>query len=140
MTISFKKLYPDAVAPTRARDGDAGFDLTCHTIEDTETPVLKFRTGIAVEIPTGYFGLLRPRSSICKTGYLMASSGVIDSGYRGEIMIPLRYIWHPNAVRYQPGDRVCQLIILPLPQVHFVEVQELSPSERGDGGFGSTGK
>jgi dUTP pyrophosphatase len=98
-----------------------------------------FQTGVAVEIPPGYFGLLRPRSSICKTGYLFASSGIIDSGYRGEIGVPLR--WMGNGVdTYRVGDRIAQLVILPLPAVSFVQVDKLSESVRGEGGFGSSGR
>jgi dUTP pyrophosphatase len=85
MKIKFKKLHPDAKPPTRARHGDAGWDLTCHGIRALDGNTVTFGTGIAVEIPEGYFGLLRPRSSIRTTDYVMATSGVIDSGYRGGI-------------------------------------------------------
>jgi dUTP pyrophosphatase len=103
--------------------------------------VHNFHTGIAVEIPPGHFGLLRPRSSIRNSPYLMASSGVIDSGYRGEIIIPLRKVESDEGdCSHYIGQRICQLVILPLPEVEFEETAELSESVRGTGGFGSTGK
>jgi len=138
MIIKFKRLHPEAKAPVRAHDGDAGWDLTACDFDHSED-VTKFHTGIAVEIPPGFFGLLRPRSSMSKTCYAMASSGVIDAGYRGEISIPLREIGG-GCSTYKIGDRICQLVILPLPEVEFVEAEELSASQRGTGGFGSTGK
>jgi dUTP pyrophosphatase len=136
MNIHFKKLQPDAVSPSRAHPDDAGWDLTLARLAITNG-VWYCSTGIAVEIPLGYFGLLRPRSSLAKKRYVMASSGVIDAGYRGEIVIPLREVGHGDS--YEIGDRICQLIILPLPDVAFVEQAELSETVRGTGGFGSTG-
>ncbi len=137
MKIKFKKLHPDAKPPTRAKAGDAGWDLTCIDWQCAGSDVMFFKTGIAVEIPEGYFGLLRPRSSMARTVYSVATSGVIDSGYRGELIFPLRSTGLGS--HYESGDRICQLIILPLPDVEMVEVEELSETERGTGGFGSTG-
>ena len=99
----------------------------------------EYGTGLAMEIPEGYVGLIFPRSSISKTDhYLRNSVGVVDSGYRGEIKIrmstPLL-----GGVEYKEGDRVAQLIIMKLPWVNLQEVEELSDTDRGDGGFGSTG-
>lgn len=137
MIVQFKKLITTASPPTKSHGTDAGFDLTFLHFTAQDNGVINFHTGIAVEIPDGYFGLLRPRSSVRNTGYVMASSGVIDSGFRGEIVIPLRKV---GAGRdYDTLERVCQLIILPLPRAEFVEVAELGESERGSGGFGSSG-
>lgn len=141
MKIKFKKLHPSAVTPTRAKRGDAGFDLVAMSVShDLVNMNHVCKTGIAVEIPTGYFGAVFPRSSIKNFGMMLSNSvGVIDSGYRGEITFNFRYVLGVET-RYQPGDRIGQLIILPLPEVEFEEVAELSQTERGTGGFGSTGK
>jgi len=99
-----------------------------------------------MEIPKGYVGLVFPRSSIRKTDLSLTNSvGVIDSGYRGELQATFKKVYGPNDVRidqtdYKVGDRIAQIIIIPYPQITFVEVDELSITERGEGGFGSTGK
>lgn len=139
LKIKFKKLNPNAVIPKRGTIGAAGFDLTAIGLEVTET-TLKYDTGIAVEIPPGYVGLVFPRSSVCKTGLFLANSvGVIDSDYRGSISL---VFYKPSVciVPYLPGDRIGQLVIVPIPAVEFVEVDDLSETERGAGGYGSTGK
>lgn len=137
MIVKIKKLHPDAVIPKYAKDGDAGMDLTAvDVIADGGT--LTYKTGLAVEIPRSHVGLLFPRSSVYKTGQSLTNCvGVIDSGYRGELM--LKYTLSPYQREYQIGDRVGQLIIMPYPKVEFEEVEELSDSDRGDGGYGSTG-
>lgn len=139
LKIKFKKLNQNAVIPKQGTAGAAGFDLTAVSIEKNET-MLKYDTGIAVEIPPGYVGLAFPRSSVCKTGLSLANSvGVIDSDYRGSIS----FVFYRPAVcivPYWPGDRIGQLVIVPIPEVEFVEAEELSETERGEGGYGSTGK
>jgi len=137
MKVKIKKLHPDAVIPKYAKDGDAGMDLTAvDVVADGGT--LTYKTGLAVEIPRWHVGLLFPRSSVYKTGQSLTNCvGVIDSGYRGELM--LKYTLSPYQREYQIGDRVGQLIIMPYPKVEFEEVKELSDTERGDGGYGSTG-
>lgn len=139
LKIKFKKMNPNAVIPKRGTIGAAGFDLTAIGLEVTET-TLKFDTGIAVEIPPGYVGLVFPRSSICKTGLSLANSvGVIDSDYRGSIS----FVFYKGPTwieQYSYGDRIGQLVIMPIPEVEFVEAEELSETERGEGGYGSTGK
>ena len=139
MKIKFKKLNPNAVIPKRGTAGAAGFDLTAVSLEIFDTTV-KYDTGIAVEIPPGYVGLVFPRSSVCKTGLSLANSvGVIDSDFRGSIS----FVFYKNKqciVPYFPGDRIGQLVIVPIPEVEYVEVDELSETERGAGGYGSTGK
>lgn len=138
LKVKFKKLYSFAVTPSYAKDGDAGLDLTACTITTYNgEPYTEYGTGIAVEIPKGYVGLVFPRSSVSKLEnfYLKNSVGVIDSGYRGEIM--LRF--NKSHESYKVGDKVGQLIIIPYPTIYLEEVEELSNTERGEGGFGSTG-
>lgn len=138
LQIKFKNTHPFAVIPSRKTTGAAGFDLTAVSLEVTEM-TLKYDTGIAVEIPAGYVGLVFPRSSVCKTGLSLANSvGVIDSDYRGSISFVF-YKPMPCIVPYLPGDRIGQLVIVPIPEVEFVEEEELSETERGEGGYGSTG-
>lgn len=125
--------------PFRADKGSAGFDLYATNIEESNG-ILTIHTGIAVEIPCGYAGFLFPRSSVYKTGLSLANSvGVIDSSYRGEIMCKFRIV-DKNKPMYTVGERCCQLIIMPVPYVQYVEADELSDTSRGDGGFGSSGK
>ena len=138
MKIKIKKLHPDAVIPKYAQKGDAGMDLTAVDVVADEA-TLTYKTGIAIEIPPWHVGLLFPRSSVYKTGQTLTNCvGVIDSGYRGEIM--MKYTLSPYQREYDIGDRVGQIIIMPYPRIDFVEVEELTPSERGEGSYGSTGK
>ena len=140
MKSRFKKLHKDAQQPKRAHNTDAGFDLTATSIKVT-CNLVEYGTGIAVEIPEGYVGLVFPRSSICKKNiYLTNSVGVIDSGYRGEVMAKFRLDALDESLSiYNVGDRIAQLIIMPIPSVTFQEAEELSDSDRGTGGYGSTG-
>jgi dUTP pyrophosphatase len=142
MKVRIKKLVPEAVVPSYANPGDAGLDLvaTYVKVEDHNTyGYFEYGTGLSVEIPDGYVGLVFPRSSISKTGMLLTNSvGVIDSGYRGEIKFRFKYI--SGTASYEVGDRVGQLIILPYPSVEFEEVDSLDETQRGADGFGSTGK
>ena len=98
-----------------------------------------FRTGWAVEIPSGYYGQIVVRSSIGKAGWDIESSGVIDASYRGEIMMPMIYRG-TGLVRVDHGQRMAQMVILPVPRVECIEVESLSDTPRGTGGFGSTGR
>ena len=139
--IKIKKLVPEAVIPSYAKPGDAGMDLVATSTSLDENGNTVYGTGIAIEIPEGHVGLIFPRSSNAKTDlYLTNHVGVIDSGYRGEIMFKFRAIRTPFPKEYKVGDKVGQIIIMPYPQVAFIEVDELSSTERGEGGFGSTGK
>lgn len=140
MKIKIKKLHPNAVIPKYAKQGDAGMDLT--VTKSTVIGYRKFKVdfGIAMEIPTGYVGLIFPRSSIHKTGLSLSNSvGVIDSGYRGEISAVFN-VCDAGGDPYIVGQRAAQIIIMPYPQVEFEEAEELSETSRGTGGFGSTGK
>jgi dUTP pyrophosphatase len=140
MKVKIKKLHADAVIPVYAKPGDAGLDLTAISESwNEDDSMVTYDTGLAVEIPEGHVGLLFPRSSVSKTTLNLANSvGVIDSGYRGSIMLKFRFLESGDV--YGVGDRIGQLLILPYPQVEFEEVEELSSTERGEGGFGSTGR
>jgi len=137
MKVKIKKLHEDAIIPKYAKDGDAGMDLTAVDVT-ADAGVITYKTGLAVEIPRWHVGLLFPRSSVYKTGQSLTNCvGVIDSGYRGEIM--LKFTLSPYQREYQIGDRVGQLIIMPYPKIEFEEVEQLSSTDRGEGGYGSTG-
>jgi dUTP pyrophosphatase len=144
MELKFKKLTEQATTPVRAHATDAGIDLTVLSIEPVQNEcgqlMLRYHTGLAVEIPEGYVGLLFPRSSIYKKSLAMTNSvGVIDSGYRGEIMVVMHTTTDVVPAIYKPGDRFCQLVIVPNPVFDVNVVEELNESDRGEGGFGSTG-
>lgn len=161
--VKIKKLNEDAVIPTYSKDGDAGMDLVATSKSfDTDGNVV-YGTGLAFEIPKGYVGLIFPRSSNAKQQLLLSNSvGVIDSGYRGEVMLKFKssassfslktlfkLIFNQDVkttlinnykISYNVGERIGQIIILPYPQIKFEEAEELSETERGKGGYGSTGK
>ena len=178
MQIKFTKTHPDAVIPTRGSAGAAGFDLTAVSLRRA-ADIYIYDTGLALEIPSGYWGVIYARSSIFFTG-LETCGGVtvVDSDYRGSILVMFREVPGDQHARrlalhplfpgktglmhpYKPGDRIAQLIIQPcvvptqkvrqdmeiayrlpmqLEQVEFVEVPELSQTERGAKGYGSTGR
>lgn len=139
MEVKVKKLHKDAVIPTYAKLGDAGLDLTAISVEMDENCNYVYRTGLAIEIPQGYVGLIFPRSSVSKIDMCLRNSvGVIDSGYRGEIT--LKFKRFDGSKLYSEGDRVGQLVIMPYPYITLVESDELSKTERGDGGYGSSGE
>lgn len=155
LSVNIKKLSDNAVTPTYAKDGDAGMDLTATSKSYDEHGNVVYGTSLAFEIPKGYVGLLFPRSSNTKKDLILGNSvGVIDSGYRGEVMFKfkgavsiyetdLNHAGHfpcvgESADAYEIGDRIGQIIIMPHPQIAFNVVDELSISDRGVGGFGST--
>lgn len=166
MKVRIKKLNEKAVIPQYAKEGDAGLDLTATSIKYDKDGNIVYGTGLAFEIPKGYVGLLFPRSSNAKTNlYLTNSVGVLDSGYRGEVMFKYKavhnvgsfiaYLWQKYIKKcktynfdicsitrnaYSIGDRIGQIIVVKHPQIEFEEADELSSTERGDGGYGSTGK
>lgn len=174
MKVNIKKLDENAVIPTYAKSGDAGMDLVATSKEYDNDGNIVYGIGLAFEIPKGFVGLLFPRSSNAKKDLLLSNSvGVLDSGYRGEVMFKFKKQINnersvlntiiavqsmaeikddfnqlgllngddiENFTEYQLGDRIGQIIILPYPQIEFEEVEELSDSERGKGGYGSTGK
>jgi len=139
--VKVKKLVPEAVIPSYSKPGDAGMDLTItKEIENTSFSV-SYGFGIAMEIPKGYVGLVFPRSSVRNQDLILSNCvGVIDSGYRGELQATFKKTQGLDSIKYKVGERGAQIIILPYPTIYMTEVPELSDTERGDGGFGSTGK
>lgn len=145
MEIKIKKLYKDAMIPSRGSEQAAGYDLyAClggfESCKINPGTTMKIGTGIAAEIPEGYFGAVFARSGLAtKKGLRPANCvGVVDSDYRGEIMVALHNDdKEPQTI--QAYERIAQLVILPYLNVSFTEVNELSDTERGEGGFGSTG-
>ena len=154
MEVKIKKINPNAVIPTYAKPGDAGMDLVATSIIKDTPEQITYGMGIALEIPEGFVGLIFPRSSVRKTGLDLSNAvGVIDSGYRGELQATFNKVFGGDRFYdetknteitshdyYKVGDRIAQIMIIPYPPIEFVEADELSDSERGEGGFGSTGK
>lgn len=142
MKVKFTKTSPLAKTPEKANATDAGFDLTATAVTYPSGSLgvfIEVCTGICLEIPKGYVGLVFPRSSISNTKHFLRNSvGVIDSGYRGEIK--LRFSTDDTNTCYQIGDKVGQVVFIRLPVVEMIESSVLSDSDRGLGGFGSTGK
>tara|TARA_R100000908_G_C3737536_1_gene134938 strand:+ start:881 stop:1297 length:417 start_codon:yes stop_codon:yes gene_type:complete len=137
MRIRVKKLHQDAVIPQYAHFGDAAVDLVATRKWEDDCGNVCYGIGLAMEIPENHVGLLFPRSSVSKTDLRLCNSvGVIDAGYRGEIM--LKFDKNGDA-EYEVGDRVGQLMLVPIPSIQFVQVVNLPNSDRGLGGFGSTG-
>lgn len=171
MKVRIKKLHKDAVIPSYAKIGDAGLDLTAVDYYFDINGNVVYHTGIALEIPEGYVGLVFPRSSICKQDIALTNAvGVIDSGYRGEITMKFKPVLgfdpkdeteygneerfddysgisipHDESIpidtcMYDKGERIGQIIIMPYPKIEFEEVDELNKTERGEDGYGSSGK
>ena len=148
LEVKIKKLHKDAVIPKYETVGSVGMELTAVSKEYDEHGNVVFGTGLAIQIPEGYYADLRPRSSISKYDLVLANSvGTTDSDYRGELILKFKPSVYfgvnrgdDDGVMYDVGDRIAQLVILPYPKVSFVEVDELSDTERGTGGFGSTNK
>lgn len=175
VVVKIKKLVDNAVIPFYSHEGDMGMDLVATSMEyDVKHDYIVYHTGIAVELPKGYGMALFPRSSNRDTdAYMTNHVGIIDSGYRGEVLacfknrtssysiqlfnkavfainsilsrLGLKNLQVPFNAKglefpYHPGDKIGQVVILPYPTVEFKEVDELSPSERGENGHGSTGK
>lgn len=142
LTVRFKLTHENGRAPTRAHESDAGYDLyAAEVTTDEATGNIVVHFGIAVEIPEGHVGLLFCRSSVSETNYILRNHvGVIDSGYRGPVTAKFGVLDTCTALRqFRPLDRVAQLMVLPVPSLTFVCVSELSDSDRGTGGYGSTG-
>ena len=156
MKVRIKKLTENAVIPSKAHTTDAGFDLTATSRTLDEYGCVVYGTGLAFEIPEGYVGLLFPRSSNAKKDLTLSNSvGVLDSGYRGEVTFKFKpaFRWDVDGgicvgersnemtlLKYEVGDRIGQLIIMPIPDIEFEETEGLSETDRGIGGYGSTGK
>lgn len=150
MKVRIKRLHPKAVIPKYAHSTDAGLDLVATSRTYDSDGNIVYGTGLAFEIPEGYVGLVFPRSSVSKKDIALTNSvGVIDSGYRGEVMAKFKptlvfeqervpYSIDPRV--YDVGERIAQMIIVPYPQIEFEEADSLTQSDRGEGGYGSTGK
>lgn len=171
MEVKIKKLDKNAIIPKYAKNGDAGMDLTAVGYYYDADGCIVYKTGLAIEIPEGFVGLVFPRSSVSKKDVFLTNGvGVIDSGYRGEILAKFKPVAffepndytefdddkfkscadvhlpqsedeevYENAIKYNIGERIAQLIIIPYPKIEFKEVEELTKTERGDGGYGSSG-
>lgn len=156
--IKVQKLHQDAVLPARAKEGDAGYDLVAidnGTVSDDG--YIQYRTGLAIEPSEGFHTQIWPRSSISKYDLVLANSiGLVDNGYRGELLVrfkPVDHFYHnketgqvfahrpipPDIKTYKKGDKIAQLVIIRTEEGKFWEVQELADSSRGTGGFGSSG-
>ena len=167
MEVKIKKVHPNAVIPTYATEDSAGMDLTVTKWEFDGYGNKVYYTGLAFEIPKGYAGFIFPRSSNAKKNlWLTNSVGIIDADYRGEVTLKykasirvINTLWvrlklfFKHSVRnnigitnvwentdYEVGDKCGQIVIMPFPQIEFKEVKELSKTERGAGGYGSTGR
>ena len=149
MKVKIKKTHKDAVIPSYSKVGDAGLDLTA-TSRDWKYSdgggYYEYGTGLSIEIPEGFVGLIFPRSSQSNVNQLLTNHvGVIDSNYRGEIKFRFKSVYqtvtelNEDFNIYKTGDRIGQLIIIPYPPIEFEEVDELSETIRGDKGFGSSG-
>lgn len=143
MDLPFVRLSNAAPLPAPARPGDAGLDLT--SAIDAEIGAgerVSIPTGVAVAIPPGHAGLVLPRSGLAaREGLTLANSpGLIDAGYRGELICAMVNLDRERTAHVAVGDRIAQLVIVALPSVRPTWVDELPGSERGDGGFGSTGR
>ena len=150
MVVKIKKLHPNSVIPNYAKPGDAGMDLTAVSKFFDEFGNICYGTGLAFEIPEGYVGLIFPRSSCSKKQLSLANAvAVIDSGFRGEVVMkfkPSLALDRGQCVTdrltygtYNVGDRIAQMIIMPYPYIEFEEADKLSETDRGTGGYGSTG-
>jgi len=155
LQVKVKKLNQLAKIPKYAKSGDAALDLTA-TSYTYENGRHTYGTGLSFEIPEGYVGLIYPRSSLGKHDLRLTNCvGVIDSGYRGEVIFNFEnhgmnvefnpnigtpgILWPKDTKIYKVGDRIGQIMIVPYPKVELVEAEELSETERGSGGFGSSG-
>ena len=141
ISVAIQRLHADAVVPTRAYAGDAGLDLAaCERVELAPGSRATVGTGLAVAIPDGHAGFVQPRSGLAaKHGISIVNSpGLIDSGYRGELRVTLLNTDPDEAFTVESGMRIAQLVILALPELELVELDELPESERGVRGFGSS--
>ena len=139
--LPIQRLRDDAVVPERSYSGDAGLDLAaCEHVEIAPGERALVGTGLAVAIPAGHAGFVQPRSGLAaRHGLTIVNSpGLVDSGYRGELRVILLNTDSTEPFVVEPGMRIAQLVVLPIPELGLVEVEELPASERGVRGFGST--
>ena len=140
LTIRVKKLHPDAKLPTVATPGSACYDVySVETVELDFRQVYRLKTGLAFELPEGYAMDIRPRSGLASRGVIIVNSpGTLDSDYRGELQIPMVTLLRMESIG--KGDRIAQIRIFETERLDFIEKEELNGTERGEGGFGSTGR
>lgn len=143
MIVKIQKRHEKAVVPTYGTEGSAGMDLTAVEIGIEHSadgvPVLVYSTGLSIEIPEGHVGLVFPRSSVSKMSLTQTNCvGVIDSDYRGVVTVKFKLNTNTRPVIYTEGERFAQLIIVPYPKIEFEVSEELTETERGEGGYGST--
>lgn len=139
LEINVKRLHKDAVIPSYSKPGDAGLDLTVTELKAEDDKDITYGYGLAIEIPLGYVGLIFPRSSVKDYDLILSNCvGVIDSGYRGELMSTFKKTRKGEKL-YKKGERAAQILIMPYPKIQLVEKNELTKTERNDGGFGHTG-
>ncbi len=151
MKLKVKKLHPDAQLPKRAKVGDAGYDIIAlndGVWDKTNSIFIQYETGLAIEPEIGYHVEIFPRSSISRTDLILANCiGLVDNGYRGELLIRFKPTsipetkedWHNGMMLYKKGDKIAQLVIRKTTEAEIEEVLELSETDRGSGGFGSSG-
>ena len=140
MVLKVKRLRSSAKVPTKAHKTDAGFDLYASEYVDMEpSGITLVPTGIAVEIPEGYCGIIKDRSSMVTLYGHQVVAGVIDSHYRGEVKIALKVIKEFPVFSIEPGLKIAQLVIVPIPDLEIKEVDDLTDTDRGEKGFGSSG-
>jgi len=138
MQVKFKKHNKNATIPKYAHPTDAGMDMTAISIR-SEDQFIEYDTGISMEIPEGFVGLLFPRSSVSKKSLDLCNSvGVVDHNYTGTVKFRFKVNHAYSRYIYQPGDKIGQLIIMPFPKIEAIEVDELEEKGRGSNGFGST--
>lgn len=137
--VKIRKVHPDAVIPFRAHTTDAGMDVTAISMEMTEDYV-EYDTGLQFQLPEGYAMLIFPRSSNSKKNLLLCNSvGILDAGYTGNLKLRFKLTTEGYTEKiYNPGDKVGQIMIIPYPEINFIETEVFNETERGDGGFGST--
>ncbi len=142
MQLPVQRLDPEAVLPSYAHPGDAGLDLSSNVeVEVAPGERAMVPTGLAIAIPDGQAGLVLPRSGLAsRHGIALANApGLIDSGYRGEVTIAVVNLDRSEPYRIRKGERIAQLVVVAAPHVEVIEAEELPASERGTGGFGSSG-
>lgn len=137
--VKIRKVHPDAVIPFRAYATDAGMDVIAISMEMTEDYV-EYDTGLQFQLPEGYAMLIFPRSSNSKKDLLLCNSvGILDAGYTGNLKLRFKLTTEGYTEKiYNPGDKVGQIMIIPYPEINFIETEVFNETERGDGGFGST--
>ena len=137
--VKIRKVHPNAVIPFRAHTTDAGMDVTAISMEMTEDYV-EYDTGLQFQLPEGYAMLIFPRSSNSKKDLLLCNSvGILDAGYTGNLKLRFKLTTEGYTEKiYNPGDKVGQIMIIPYPEINFIETEMFNETERGNGGFGST--